>query len=1537
MLSKFIEKERTSKIINGTMQGNISVSSVRYEVCFVIPDGKKVADLPESMRLAFSSLEASGIDSVWTSTQACLEIKEKENKLYIFDPFIGVAFDHLVSLNCRIMGPLCILTCLEHGEALPKRPYPVYSLAFRKMTITCSNVDKQTRLDIEKKVQLMGGNFIKDLTKSVTHLVAGEVGSKKYHVAANFSLPVMLPNWVEECWEQGQHQRIHASDPCFNIYRCPVFKGLNITVSQIESDERKKIQKIIEDNGGSYSGALKAKETTHLVLVEPKGEKFKFAKTWKLYCVKVEWIYDSISAGYCLDETLYQLVSEAKQEQETSTPKKNSVYPNQQAVDCSTIANVSSTSRLDETAQSDITIITAKPNRNSSLLESLNNLNVKEIQKKGNFLDGCQIFLSGWSGQLLEKLQKIINAAGGMRFNKLSENVTHVIVGDHSEDHIRLLSENSVRPFVVRLEWLIHCCKEGKLVDENPYSCLDTVVSKFQPEAIQIGLEPTSFKEKDNMEQRISLEKNSAPTDFSDIMNQYLPSDKTMDEVCLPLAKEANVAYDKHLSVFNPQEEKADVDNEKQNDNEEESDAYIFDGLRITIVGFGLKDTELLAEMVETNGGILINDTNKITPDIAVLPLTGGKVDVFAKEIVTNCWLQMCLENEKLLSFNGNPLFRPIVVKPENSPLNNCVLSFSQYAGTERDCLMHLAEVLGGTCQEYFVRKANKSRGLLPNTHLVVQNPEGSKYEAAKKWNIPAVKKDWLLETAESGEKALEEDFLVDSESVNVEDKKLIQNMEKCNSEVLKKNDETKTEEQRTENLTAANQEKELKSKLDTKSKMHDQILSSEQVKNDTDQRKPATPLIINQRVKELMRDEKVTPQRKVSDGSSTGVCSPSNFLIPGVEYFPQYDVTDALNCLDSPGSQRTPAIENSRRRRSSLPLEDFFKHNLSVALKNFGANEQPIEAEPQNKIEKGDISEKNESFHSKNKRERPLAGVVLCVSKKLSSKQGELNKIIGLLGGDYCWTYDSKCTHFVYQGKSSDITRELKLAKEQGKHIVCPDWVYACRDENELVDESLFPYSFNPRMSLSGQVSTKKVHVNYSQSGTEKELSKTPVKDAKGFINSSSYEIFNEIKDGRQEVSGETQAEVSKQLEEIMSATKTAKAGKCLSRRLNSSNGSNSSVNQNFSDRSKIKPEQNVQHENAGSNGIIASEASQSVPITWDDPLSRQEREKIAEQLARNGKQTQETQSLSPTTNHEPELEVEITEPMNDKSLVSESDKSTTNVNVNISSSGSTSNTAKVSNSNIMKFMLSGLSEEERDDYSALIEELGGKVSDLKCVDKTATHLIMKQPLKNEKFLASVASGKWVLHKSYMEACRQAGKFVDEKDHEWGGKACHYLLAKMPEKMVKIALCPHRWRVKIQDECLKNPNLNAGAFKDWKVLVLADRQKTSTYSRILTIGGAEVVQAAPPYFNLQGVTHAFIDLPNNSLSKTDLENLASAGIHCVKPEFLAFSLIEDPSPPPSEWLIPEVMHFLQESTADKKRKSGETTAINTSKRTRKR
>lgn len=64
--------------------------------------------------------------------------------------------------------------------------------------------------------------------------------------------------------------------------------------------------------------------------------------------------------------------------------------------------------------------------------------------------------------------------------------------------------------------------------------------------------------------------------------------------------------------------------------------------------------------------------------------------------------------------------------------------------------------------QNYFVRVANKKNGMLPNTHLVLQSPEGTKYQAAKKWGLPAVSMAWVLECARTGQKAEEKRFLID-------------------------------------------------------------------------------------------------------------------------------------------------------------------------------------------------------------------------------------------------------------------------------------------------------------------------------------------------------------------------------------------------------------------------------------------------------------------------------------------------------------------------------------------------------------------------------------------------------------------------------------------------------------------------------------------------------------------------------------------------------------------------------------------------------
>lgn len=54
-----------------------------------------------------------------------------------------------------------------------------------------------------------------------------------------------------------------------------------------------------------------------------------------------------------------------------------------------------------------------------------------------------------------------------------------------------------------------------------------------------------------------------------------------------------------------------------------------------------------------------------------------------------------------------------------------------------------------------------------------------------------------------------------------------------------------------------------------------------------------------------------------------------------------------------------------------------------------------------------------------------------------------------------------------------------------------------------------------------------------------------------------------------------------------------------------------------------------------------------------------------------------------------------------------------------------------------------------------------GGSVIEKQCSDPSCTHMVVGYPLRNENYLASMAAGKWVLHRSYLDACKTAGRFV--------------------------------------------------------------------------------------------------------------------------------------------------------------------------------
>ncbi len=152
---------------------------------------------------------------------------------------------------------------------------------------------------------------------------------------------MMTAQWVENVWNVGAREACHANDPLFAKFACPPFQGLVVCVSQIK--EREALKKMVESNGGLYSGQLELGQSSSCqvlrglfkmgtqkefqyccvfyrspgktnILVTPvaEGDKYVYAKRWKIRCVRPEWIYQSISKGHAVDPDEFVVVAKTQ-------------------------------------------------------------------------------------------------------------------------------------------------------------------------------------------------------------------------------------------------------------------------------------------------------------------------------------------------------------------------------------------------------------------------------------------------------------------------------------------------------------------------------------------------------------------------------------------------------------------------------------------------------------------------------------------------------------------------------------------------------------------------------------------------------------------------------------------------------------------------------------------------------------------------------------------------------------------------------------------------------------------------------------------------------------------------------------------------------------------------------------------------------------------------------------------------------------------------------------------------------------------------
>lgn len=240
----------------------------------------------------------------------------------------------------------------------------------------------------------MGGRCIDQFTENVTHLVTDKVVSTKYEQAAIRGKVIMKSDWVRDVWAKSTTENILATDPCFDKHHVPVFYNLAMTTTGLKEKIKLDVKRLIEENGGQYSGEFSTSKINIVILdMKPKeSQKWKAAISSKKDCLTYNWIYESVSAGFALPLGRYTVEPISKPI--ASTPERQARSGTANFSVASNMSNVSYANTVNETNVSQMSIGShrSSPEGNEQETTSpLHKIALQDAKKAGLFLDGCNV------------------------------------------------------------------------------------------------------------------------------------------------------------------------------------------------------------------------------------------------------------------------------------------------------------------------------------------------------------------------------------------------------------------------------------------------------------------------------------------------------------------------------------------------------------------------------------------------------------------------------------------------------------------------------------------------------------------------------------------------------------------------------------------------------------------------------------------------------------------------------------------------------------------------------------------------------------------------------------------------------------------------------------------------------------------------------------------------------------------------------------------------------------------------------------------
>lgn len=136
-----------------------------------------------------------------------------------------------------------------------------------------SGVEEARRTKAKEVVVRFGGKCADKFSNAVTCGVIERVGASGFKELITSKVHIVSMRWLLDCASS------RALAPMESVqYKVPPFLGLVIVCTQVDIDERDRVQELVKKNGGTFCERFVGGQCTHLIAKTPTGDKFLAAK-----------------------------------------------------------------------------------------------------------------------------------------------------------------------------------------------------------------------------------------------------------------------------------------------------------------------------------------------------------------------------------------------------------------------------------------------------------------------------------------------------------------------------------------------------------------------------------------------------------------------------------------------------------------------------------------------------------------------------------------------------------------------------------------------------------------------------------------------------------------------------------------------------------------------------------------------------------------------------------------------------------------------------------------------------------------------------------------------------------------------------------------------------------------------------------------------------------------------------------------------------------------------------------------------------------